>query len=175
MALFLLSRDLSLMVSRKQRKIDDLKRREAYKEPRISILIVTEGSKTEPIYFSSLRNRLQLSTIEIEVVGAGAAPISVVDRAIELRSERERIAKRSPTKIEYEIVYCVVDVEVPKCDSLDEAVNKANGNNIEVILSNPCFEFWYILHFKKTSAPFNSSQKVKSSLRKFYKNYQDNM
>ena len=130
------------MVSRKQRKIDDYKRREAFKEPRKSILIVCEGEKTEPLYFNAVKQELRLIMVDVEIVGEGAAPITVVDRAIELRAERKHIAKTSLTKVAYEVVYCVIDVEAPKAESLSRALNKARDNKLEVILSNPCFEYW---------------------------------
>ena len=78
------------MVSRKQRKIDSYNRQQGSKEPRKSILIVSEGSKTEPIYFNSLKRILRLAMVDVDIVGEGAAPITVVDRAIELREERGR-------------------------------------------------------------------------------------
>ncbi len=162
------------MVSRKQRKIDDYKRREAFKEPHKSILIVCEGSKTEPIYFNALKDKLRMAMVDVEIVGEGAAPITVVDRAIELRQERKYIAKKSLTKAAYEIIYCVIDVEAPNPhESLAEAVRKAKDNRFEIILSNPCFEYWYILHFRKTSAPFSRSRDVKSALRQEHLAYNE--
>jgi hypothetical protein len=109
--------------------------------------------------------------VEVEIVGEGAAPITVVNRAIELRQERRRLAKTSVTKTAYEVVYCVIDVEAPKAESLPRAINKAEDNRLEVILSNPCFEYWYILHFRKTSAPFSTSQEAKSALRRKHRAY----
>lgn len=159
------------MVSRKQRKIDDYKRREAFKEPRKSILIVCEGEKTEPIYFNALKETLRLIMVDVEIVGEGGAPITVVNRAIARREERKQIAKKSLTKTEYEVIYCVVDVDTH--ETLDQAIDKARGNEICVILSNPCFEYWYILHFRKTSAPFSSSQNVKSALRREHSAYSE--
>jgi len=160
------------MVSRKQKTIN-YSRRKASKEPRKSILIVSEGSKTEPLYFNSLKSNLRLAMVEVKIVGEGAAPITVVDRAIELREERKRLAKKSITKAAYEVVYCVIDVEAPKAKSLPRAVNKAKDNKLDVILSNPCFEYWYILHFRKTSKPFNTSRDVKSALRQEHSAYSE--
>ncbi len=156
------------MVSRKQRKLDDYKRREAFKEPRKSILIVCEGEKTEPIYFNALKETLRLIMVDVEIVGEGAAPITVVNSAIALREDRKDIVKKrkSLTKAVYEVIYCVIDVEAPQPHgSLTDAVIKAKDNKVEVILSNPCFEYWYILHFRKTSAPFNTNQDVGTALR----------
>ena len=159
------------MVSRKQRKIDDYKRRESFKEPRKSILIVCEGEKTEPIYFNALKETLRLIMVDVEIVGEGGAPITVVNRAIALREERKQIAKKSLTKTEYEVIYCVIDVDTH--ETLDQTIDKARGNEICVILSNPCFEYWYILHFRKTSAPFNRSQDAKSALRQQHPAYSE--
>ncbi len=162
------------MVSRKQRKIDDYKRREAFKEPRKSILIVCEGEKTEPIYFNALKDRLRMAMVDVEIVGEGAAPITVVNSAIELREERKQIASKSLIKTEYEIIYCVIDVEAPQPHgSLIDAVIKAKDNKLEIILSNPCFEYWYILHFRKTSAPFSRSRDAKSALRQQHPAYSE--
>ncbi len=159
------------MASRKHRKTESYKRRQGSKEPRKSILIVSEGSKTEPIYFNSLRRILRLAMVEVDIVGEGAAPITVVDRAIELREERRRQAKRSLRKAAYEVVYCVVDVEAPKAESLSRAMTKARDNKLQVILSNPCFEYWYILHFRKSSAHFNTSKAAKSALKREHPAY----
>ncbi|MBC8470047.1 MAG: RloB domain-containing protein [Planctomycetes bacterium] len=164
------------MVSRKQRKIDEYKRREAFKEPYKSVLIVCEGKKTEPIYFSLLKSNLRLAMVEVKIVGEGAAPINVVDRAIELIEERKLLVRerKSLTKVEYEVVYCVIDVEAPiPHESLARAIDKARGNKLDVILSNPCFEYWYVLHFRKTSAPFSSSRNVKSTLRQIHPAYSE--
>ncbi len=159
------------MVSRKQRKIDDYKRLKAFKEPRKSILIVCEGEKTEPIYFNSLKEVLRLIMVDVEIVGEGAAPITVVNRAIARREERKQIVKKSLTKTEYEVIYCVIDVDTH--ETLDQTIDKARGNEICVILSNPCFEYWYILHFRKTSAPFNRSQDTKAALRREHPAYNE--
>ena len=109
--------------------------------------------------------------VEVEIVGKGKAAITVVNRAIELRQARKRLASNSLIKAAYEVVYCVLDVEAPKATSLSRAVTKARGNNLEVILSNPCFEYWYILHFSKTSASFNTSKAAKSALKQKHRAY----
>ncbi len=157
------------MPSRKQKRIEEYNRKKAFREPRKSMLIVCEGKKTEPIYFNKLKRKLKLAMVDIEIVGIGAVPITVVNRAVELKREKRQAAKKSPTEVEYDVIYCVIDVEAPEPhESLAEAINKAQDNKLEVVLSNPCFEYWYILHFRKTGAPFNTSRDVKSELRRRY-------
>lgn len=60
----------------------DLRRRSAHKTPRKRVLIVTEGSKTEPAYFRALIQKLGLTTATVRIAGeSGSAPINVVEYA----------------------------------------------------------------------------------------------
>lgn len=52
---------------------------------RVYFLIVCEGQKTEPHYFSSFNSVLPPYTLDIETQGEGCDPLGVVDAAIELR------------------------------------------------------------------------------------------
>ena len=63
--------------------------------------------------------------IDIEIVPAGAAPITVVKQAINLKKERKQIARASLTKVDFDDVYCVIDVEAPQAESLSRAIEKA--------------------------------------------------
>ncbi|MCY4226922.1 MAG: RloB family protein [Gammaproteobacteria bacterium] len=57
----------------------DTRRRPACHNERERVLIVTEGSKTEPSYFRRLIRELRLTTAQVKVAGSGgSAPISVV-------------------------------------------------------------------------------------------------
>lgn len=160
------------MVSRKQRNIDSLKRKEGTKE-RKSVLIVCEGKKTEPIYFNSLYKKLRLKLTDVKVVHKGSAPISIVNHALGLKKEREIVAKQSGSlKVEYEKIYCVMDVD--RHESLPRAINKAHANKMEIVLSNPCFEYWYILHFTKTGRPFHNGKEVVRELKKYHQEYEKN-
>ncbi len=47
-------------------------------------------------------------------------------------------------------VWCVVDVDD---FDLDKAVTTARRLRINLAISNPCFEFWLLLHFEACSAP----------------------
>ena len=159
------------MVSRKQKKIDSLKRREAFREPRKSILIVCEGSKTEPLYFNLLQKKLRLKMADVEIAHKDPAPITVINHAIKLRNKRKDSAndESNLTKVKYDEVYCVMDID--KHESLTKAINKAKDHKLKIILSNPCFEYWYILHFIKTSSPFHSSRNVISEVKKYHTKY----
>ncbi|MBC8394429.1 MAG: RloB domain-containing protein [Deltaproteobacteria bacterium] len=160
------------MNERRARSVRDSKRREPFKEPRDRVLIVCEGAKTEPNYFKHLIRQLRLST-KVLVIGkeCGSAPKSIVEHAI------QQIHQEGDNP--YDQVWCVFDVEIPKNESLNEAYNniitykpaKNSPTKLKHALTNPCFEYWYILHFEKVGKAFNSNRKVIHHLKKLHPEY----
>ena len=154
----------------KSRRLKNLRRRASVKKPRARILIVCEGAKTEPNYFDFLKKQLGLSAIEVEVCGkeCGSAAISVVKFA----KDKIDTVPFSPKRDEYDEVWCISDVEAPIQDpTLDDAIRMAKSSGITIALSNPCFEYWYILHYRKTSPYMNKNKEVIKILKKYYPNY----
>jgi len=149
------------MVRSRPRK--ELKRKPPYRTPNKIELIVCEGSITEPAYFRSLKGTLRLHAVKVEVVGLRQSrPIDVVDHAISKKKE-------------YEKVWCVVDVEIPPHRTLNEAWEKARETDgLELILTNPCIEYWFLLHFKKHTAPFDNNNDVMNALTAVQKSYKKN-
>lgn len=47
-----------------------------------------------------------------------------------------------------------------------------NYPNVVVIVNNPCIEFWFLLHFEKTSKYFNTCSGAETQLKKHLKNYE---
>lgn len=154
------------------RRDKDLRRLRPVKSARAFVLIVCEGEKTEPLYFKSLRSKLGLNTVEVEVEGdkSGSAPISVVDRAIILKKARAK--SRGPLWFPYDVVWCVMDVD--QHESLARALNKALANKLRVALTNPCFEYWYLLHFSNTNRLFQYNKHVHEELTKHISKYEKN-
>ena len=153
------------------------KRRKASASPNERVLIVCEGKKTEPNYFNSFWKSLQIPpllkvpAISVEVVGQGATPITVVKEAVNRKKENRRQAEKNGD-IEYEQVWCVFDVEIlHKNKSLRPALDKAKANKISVALSNPCFEYWTLLHFERNGSSFDDCEAVISRLGKYIRNY----
>jgi RloB-like protein len=159
-----------LMRSRRRTE-SDLKRRTPSIEPRKRILIVCEGAKTEPYYFKGLRLKLDLSAVEVRVMGeeCDSAPRHVVDYAITLLG-----GMKVSDSSRFDMVWCVFDVEIPMASTLPAAISKAKAYGISVALTNPCFEYWYILHFEKTAHRMQSSSEVIRYLRKHLPNYAKN-
>jgi len=114
----------------RSKSISQLKRRKNFKSTRVRFLIVCEGEKTEPNYFNSFR------VPKCVVIGVGANTVSLVKKAIELKS-----------KDSYEQVWCVFDRDSFPVQNFNNALALAKKNKIEVAYSNEAFELWYILHF----------------------------
>jgi hypothetical protein len=140
----------NLFHKRKERKVELLRRRRATKAPYDVILIVCEGAKTEPNYFTELKKAFRLSNANVRICGRGSDPLSVVDFAIET-------FRREP---EFDRVYCVFDRD--RHTTYHAALDKvkqtrlSKGSKIFAIPSVPCFEFWLLLHFTYTTKPFDA-------------------
>ena len=149
----------------RQRSLKDLSRREGGQTPRAKILIVCEGEKTEPVYFRSLCRELRLSTVEVEICGkeCGSAPISVVNYTIERRQKQQQV------ELAFDEAWSVFDVD--KHSSLSAALDKAASNRLRIALSNPCFEYWILLHFEDTDRSFLNPDKLISYLRNYHPDY----
>lgn len=73
-------------------------------------------------------------------------------------------------------IFCVFDSDVnqSKQDRIFQAYRKAKRKGIELIMSVPSFELWYLLHYKKTTHCFSSNKELENELKKFITNYEKN-
>ena len=128
------------------------------REPRKRVLIVCEGAKTEPHYFLDARARLRLATASVQIVGgdkAGSSPSTLVEYA---RSAAENDG-------DFDEVYCVFDRDehadydaaTSRCYDLDGRTVGETKICFRAITSDPCFEYWLLLHFVDTDRPFTRS------------------
>ncbi|PDV97381.1 RloB family protein [Candidatus Chloroploca asiatica] len=146
--------------------LDALARRPGTKIHR-PVLIVCEGKKTEQIYLNALRQYYRLSTIDLHIHGEGAGPLEVVERALELMAERRKIVRKERDLRPYAEIWCVFDREAANEPvGYREALQLAAQHNIALAVSNPAFEYWYLLHFVETSRAFQNADEVKAELCK---------
>lgn len=139
----------------RSKRRNSLARNAPKRESYARVLIVCEGSKTEPNYLRELIAHHQLSSANVEIFGdGGSAPNSVVDYAIKLFN-------REP---DYDSVFCVFDRDAHT--RFDDAVQRVKDKTLirrqgktrlgeacfEAITSIPCFEYWILLHFSYTRA-----------------------
>lgn len=125
-----------------------LKRATATVDPRRLLVVCCEG-ETERDYLEdyNARHRSQ-AVVEVRVVGSCGAPSSVVEAAIDLCADlRARLrAGRAPSSIQVS-AWAVVDRDEHPPAVLGRARDLARSNDVGLVLSNPCFELWPLLHF----------------------------
>lgn len=154
--------------SPKARQKKQLERKQGRRASYDRILIVSEGSKTEPNYFREIRAayRLQTANVIVRPSELGTAPIQVVQYAQELFEKGDRhkgIQRRA-----FERVYVVFDRDdhdsyheaLALAESLDGKLrNDAKQSVIfQAIASVPSFELWLLLHYEDIQAPLHRNQ-----------------
>jgi RloB-like protein len=127
------------------------------REPYDRVLIVCEGKKTEPYYFTGLRLHYRLSSANIKIMPAnGTDPLSIVSFAEARLSDYDR-------------AFCVFDRDGHQ--NYDAAVAKVaqsvegRSRKLVAVTSWPCFELWILLHFNYSAAPFNRAGRKSSCER----------
>lgn len=142
-------------------------RKEKNRKIRKRIYIICEGEKTEHNYFNGFKERN--SGVEIIPIGGQYTdPKNIVEFA------EKRIDKWS-IDFEYgDAVWCVFDVDRNSDHVLKEANDYAISKNINVGLSNPCFELWFLLHFKDVFSSI-TCEEVIHDLKRHIKNYKKSM
>lgn len=166
-----------LFKKRKAKRIKDHQRKTASRAPYDRVLVICEGSKTEPLYFEGLRDYYGLHTANIEITGkCGSSPVSILAKARELFNEAKRC--NNP----FDRIYCVFDKDMhPNYQAIvNEIKNIKPCNTYFAITSVPCFEYWILLHFTYTNKPYTNSEdkshadNIIAELKQFYPEYEKN-
>ena len=130
------------------------------------ILIGTEGkNKTEIGYFNKF-NRIQKNFRVRFSSGNSTDSMGIVEDI-----------KRARAKLKFhagDLAFAVFDADLwgTRGKQIQQAINYAEKQEIKVILSNPCFEVWFVLHFEDGRAPYDSSDKVIDKLKQYVPDYE---
>lgn len=162
-----------LFHKRKARNKTSLERAKNKREVYDKILIVCEGTKTEPYYFTDARQYHKLNTLNIKIEGTGNDPLRLVERARDIFSEEDRKGDA------FDAVYCVFDKDehANYQQARDLIANFKPKGSWFAITSVPCFEYWLILHFIYTAQPFYSmsgksaAKAVEGELKRYIPDY----
>lgn len=134
------------------------------------IYIGTEGkNKTEVLYFRELEKK-QNKYHCIFAQGNETDPVKIVRNTARKVKEEELSLKKG------DLAISVFDLDANRAKYLQlmEAKAIAEEKNIQIIVSNPCFEIWYLAHFGFSTRPFSSSSTVIKELEKYLPGYQKN-
>jgi hypothetical protein len=141
----------------KKRRESRKQRRHEYKTPRAnSFLIVTEGERTEPLYFKGLQKLIvdkvggNVDVVEVPVIdiyGEGSS----TGKLIEIT---ERIVKEA--KVIYQNIWVVFDKD--DFDDFDQAIKAGTDKGYKIAWSNQSFEYWLYLHFNYSDSALHRSE-----------------
>lgn len=137
------------------------------------ILIKAEGNnKTEEIYFKHFGNSIRA----IKLAKGNSTDLSGMQKELQMD-----IVKNYPDlgTIEGDGAYLFADTDVPanpnakerEMQQVKSAGQNANKGAFTLILSNPCFEVWFLAHFGFSCSSFVSSKKAFDTLKKFIPDY----
>ncbi len=167
-----------------KRTIGDLsrdKRRKRKVKP--TILIISEGKDTEVNYFKEFN--LKYVNVDIKIADRNSAgknksrktdPSHLVDKAIDYIEHKYDI-----NQDDGDSVWCLIDVDLnyqnpdpinQRVEELERAYKKTKDYEkerkqiINLGISNPCFELWYLLHYIYTTANLKNYDAVKNKLVK---------
>lgn len=132
-----------------------LKRKTETKAVLRTFRIYAEGKSTEPEYIDAIKRLPEFAegiSIVVSIEQTGAAPLTLVDSAC--RDKRN-------SKLDIDFYWCVFDVESPQNHpNLNAALDKARANDVQVAVSNPCFEVWLILHLDECARYLSTDDAV---------------
>ncbi|MFB9923563.1 RloB family protein [Amycolatopsis halotolerans] len=138
-------------------RLNSRQRKTPHRQQRSLILLVCGGEETEPSYFNGMRRWFRNPAVKVVVKGKKGDPETLVRYAARVRSEND-----------YDEVWCVVDVDhFP----LPGAVASAKKLGVKLAVSNPCFEYWLLLHFEDCQTPMTRYQEVERKLKKHVPTY----
>ncbi|MDY0130651.1 MAG: RloB family protein [Methanosarcina vacuolata] len=161
------------------KKYDKLRRKEGTRNPIGNVYIICEGEKTEYKYFSSFKSeickgreccRKKLSRIEV-------VPSKNCSILANIKFARNYAKAESICEKDGDCVICIVDCDANRKSDFDKGIKLAKGNkyNIKVnlCLSNPSFEIWYLLHYecyKKHVDQYELEKRLKQHIKNYEKN-----
>jgi hypothetical protein len=131
------------------------------------IAIVGDG-QTEKIYFDKLKEVEGLRNVSLkpDLPKSIGSYKGVFDKADSLYTEG------------YDEVYCLIDMDKVLSDNTLAKYltdkKRIEKKGIIVFENNPCIEFWFLLHYVRTTKPFANCESVEKELQKYLPNYAKN-
>lgn len=132
------------------------------------ILIVAEGknNKTETNYFNSFIKPNSKYVLYVHGTGGPTDPGHMKKTLEALWSHYDMSADNG----DFGYIVLDLDCEDEKASKI-KLLKKDLERNVSFIVSNPCFEVWFLLHYQNSAGSFMSSDKVIDELKKHIPGY----
>jgi hypothetical protein len=121
------------------RGADGYQRRSLGRPQRARLLVVCGADQTEPTYVRALLHEHKLPGSHVLPVKHGRDPMRVVAEAARMAAGEE-----------WDEVWCVFDHD--QFANAEAACGRAVEQGFQVACSNPCFEVWFLLHYRYKAA-----------------------
>lgn len=139
------------------------------------IVIASEGQKTEPKYFTDLKDVYTRSGLHVEVL----------KRSESASSPSHVLAYLNKFKTKYKLrrddeLWMVIDVDRWTEYNLSDVAGKCRDKGFWIAVSNPCFELWLLLHldefdlygYEQKNRLFQNTQRyIEGELRRILGSY----
>ncbi|MFE0531264.1 RloB family protein [Micromonospora parva] len=135
-----------------------LKRTIAQRPELHTVVVFCEGKNSEPDYINGLKKLPEIAAntaLNLEIHPEQGVPLTLVRMAVDRLADPE-----------VDECWCIFDVEWPKNHpNLFDARQLAQAKGVGLVISNPCFEIWLILHHRDLTK-FLSTAEAESMSRK---------
>ena len=154
-----------------------IRRPEPFKNPQRAILIATEDEQSARLYFEGFKKELRAHRVVVIADHEGSDPGSVVDAAKHARANRNAQVEEG-LEDPFEEVWVVFDTEGPqnlqRQNAAKNAIEQCRQLGFNTAVSNPSFEFWFLLHFKYHVQLIANAASACRLLRKHIRGYSKN-
>ncbi len=157
----------------RERQKRELRRRKAIRRPYDRILVVTEGSRTEPQYFEEIRVSVRATSAFVRILHSadGTDPLQIVEFA-----EKQFLETKA-----FEAIHAVFDRDahggyfaaLTKAAALNGKHRNDEGKPVpfHAVPSVPNFELWILLHYQDLWS-YTDRNDILTALRVHFRSYQ---
>lgn len=152
------------------RKFQKKKRNNITRKKRPIMIFTGEGkNKTEKQYFLSFQEQHGKYSIQYVNTGLDTDPAGML-KSMENAWKRYELSVSNGDK-----AYIVLDMDCSLQKIKLVKKLQETSKNIQFIVSNPCIEVWFIMHFIYTTHQFKDGREPKKELGKYISGYEENM
>ena len=151
------------------KKITETSRKGRKKKTHPVVVVVCEGTKTEPTYFRRFREKYRRNII-VDVASKRDNLSNLIQETVKRRNDHIAGLENEEDCSAWCVIDADVDYKTPgnhiiRNNQIKEAQKEA-GNVIKIALSNPCFELWFLLHYIYTTSQMRNYNDVMKELSK---------
>lgn len=151
------------------RSFSEKKRDSSVKKPKPLLLLIVEGRNvTETQYFRQFQRQYSSFNIKILTPGSATDPAKMMETLERYWKQYDMSDARGDHG------YVVLDLD---CNEKKAHLIEKLGSSSKIarfIVSNPCFEVWFVLHYHYSTHVYSDGNEVVKDLRRFIPDYQKN-